>query len=435
MSHLIIEQGADVGKEVTVPRAGMKFGRSPANDLVLDDAPLMLFQGRFFFKSDGTLWVTDFSVEEKSRIAGVPVDEQQLKVGDLVEVGSTAFRVISTRMEEKEEVAAVVEAPAAEEIDLGFKPAKKMVKPGGTAPVKARTASPTYRVLQVVVIVLLLLLVVVGATEYMRSRASVAGRGVFMQGVFLNYEYVKGDAGNLFRYALSVTPQGVATLSVDDVRSRHFSKTSQLTPEVIKQFAQQVESSGFFSITGDRIGEVTDTFDQYDLVLACNGKFNHVRVVNRELPVDMRQIVATLEKFAFNALDVSLTLTIEDDKLIEYAQEAYRLAEDRYRERETAYGNLAAAILHLKEAINYLEPLEPKPEPYEQSVNLMARARGEQDRLYAEYMFDADRAMRTGDWVEAQSKLRILIQIISDRSDERYGTISEKMLEVEDKLR
>ena len=38
MSHLIIEQGKDVGKEVTVPSGGMKFGRSPANDLVLDDA-------------------------------------------------------------------------------------------------------------------------------------------------------------------------------------------------------------------------------------------------------------------------------------------------------------------------------------------------------------------------------------------------------------
>ena len=53
MFHLIIEQGDSIGTEVTVPPSGMKFGRSPANDFVLNDDSVMLFHGRFFFKSDG----------------------------------------------------------------------------------------------------------------------------------------------------------------------------------------------------------------------------------------------------------------------------------------------------------------------------------------------------------------------------------------------
>ena len=87
MSHLIIEQGKEVGTEVVVPPTGMKFGRSPANDLVLDDEAAMLFHGRFFFKSDGSLWVTDFGAGEKTTVGGMPVDEHQLKSGDLVVVG------------------------------------------------------------------------------------------------------------------------------------------------------------------------------------------------------------------------------------------------------------------------------------------------------------------------------------------------------------
>ncbi len=80
MSHLIIEQGEAVGTEVSIPMAGMKFGRSPANDLVLKDESVMLFHGRFFFKSDGSLWVTDFGAGEKTTVGGLPIDEHQLKV-------------------------------------------------------------------------------------------------------------------------------------------------------------------------------------------------------------------------------------------------------------------------------------------------------------------------------------------------------------------
>ena len=74
MSHLSIEQGKEVGNEITVPTSGMKFGRSPANELVLEDDAAMLFHGRFFFKTDGTLWVTDVGAGEKNTVGGVPVD-------------------------------------------------------------------------------------------------------------------------------------------------------------------------------------------------------------------------------------------------------------------------------------------------------------------------------------------------------------------------
>lgn len=436
MSHLIIEQGREVGKEVTVPPSGIKFGRSPANDLVLEDEVLMLFQGRFFFKSDGTLWVTDFSAGEKTCVGGEPIDERQLKVSDLVEIGSTAFRVISTRQEI--EVGAAPDTRAgdsSEEIDLGFKPSRRPAKADSSSTGHAKHSSPMYRILQVAVVVLVLLVVVIGGTEIMRSKSKSNTGGIHMKGVFFDYECVRGSTNNIFRYSLHLTPQGVASLTVDDALNRHFTKSAQLSADAIASLAAKLKGSTFFNITGDHVGEVTDQYDLHDVALECDGEFNHVRVLNREMPPDMRQVVSMLEDFAFNALDVSRTLLKDNATLIQYAKDAYKLAQDRYRDRDMAYDNLAQCIKHLKEAINYLETLEPKPEPYEAAKKLLAQAQTAQSKRYKEYMFEVDKAMRVSDWDAARRNLRICAQLISDRSDDRYDTISKKTLQVEDKLR
>jgi hypothetical protein len=54
---------------------------------------------------------------------------------------------------------------------------------------------------------------------------------------------------------------------------------------------------------------------------------------------------------------------------------------------------------------------------------------------YKDYKFNAERAMRLGDWREAEKQLRILAELIPDRNDERYEIISSKQLEVEEHLR
>lgn len=436
MFHLIIEQGKEVGKEITVPASGMKFGRSPANDLVLEDAVLMLFQGRFFFKSDGTLWVTDFSVGEKSHIGGVPVDEQQLKVGDLVEVGSSAFRVISTRQEQDEAPAAAParNKEAEEEIDLGFKPEKKAQSDGTAGGGDKQHASPIFRVLQVVVVVLVLLLAVVIATEFMRSGRR-SGSNVRMQGIFLNYERVDGDGDNIFRYSLTLTPDGKATLQADDVHNRHFTRSAKLSGETLATLKRRVAKSDFFTIMDSRVGKAEGKYDLYDVALGCDGEFNHVRVLNREVPAGLSDLVDTLEEVLFDALDVSHTLLKDDATLVELAKESYRVAQNFYRERETSHDNLAQCIRHLQESLTYLETLNPKPAPYEDVHSLLSTARLAQKKRYKEYMFLVDKAMRISDWNDARRNLQICMQLISDRSDERYETITDKMIEVEGKLR
>ena len=110
-------------------------------------------------------------------------------------------------------------------------------------------------------------------------------------------------------------------------------------------------SRGFFKINSSREGKVPGKYELYDVALTLDGDFNHVRVLNREMPADLRQTIAILEDFAFEALDISFTLMEDDASLIRYAQDAFRLGEESYAERDSAYANLAKAIRHFTEAI------------------------------------------------------------------------------------
>ena len=56
--HLIVEEGPERGREISIPEAGARVGRARENDIVLDDASLSRFQCRFYFKED-RLYVMD----------------------------------------------------------------------------------------------------------------------------------------------------------------------------------------------------------------------------------------------------------------------------------------------------------------------------------------------------------------------------------------
>jgi hypothetical protein len=431
MSHLIIEQGKEVGKEVTVPPSGMKFGRSPANDLVLEDEAVMLFQGRFFFKTDGTLWVTDFSAGEKTTVGGLPVDEHALKVGDLVEVGGTAFRIISTSLESQESAAP---AAAEEEIDLGFKPSRKATH---ERPHKERSKSSSliHRVLQVLVTLLVLLALVLVAPELMKLTKQTSLVSPNKKTLSFSYECVKGNWKNIFRYHLELAEDGTASIQVDDLRNRHIAKSVKVSDEALGNLSRRLGGTGFFEIEGDRVIDAQGKYELFDIAISRNGAFNHVRVLNREPPSEIKKTISVLEEFVFGELDVPFTLMEDPGTLVQYAEEAFRLGEARFAEREVRQGNLAEAIESYKEAVVYLETLEPKPELYRQSVQKMGQAKAEQDARYKDHMFNADRAIRLGDWREAAKQLRILAELIPDRSDDRYEIISSKQLSVEEKLR
>ncbi|MCF7849205.1 MAG: FHA domain-containing protein, partial [Kiritimatiellales bacterium] len=251
MSHLIIEQGIDVGKEVAVPPAGMKFGRSPANDLVLDDDAVMLFHGRFFFKSDGSLWVTDFGAANKTTVDGEPVDEFQLSVGNLIEVGHTGFRVIKASQEE-ESASVANDAAGHGHIDLGFKREKKQLPRHHKKEKRSTFSSRLLQVLVVLMVLVVLLIVGPSLLELSKKEIAVAPQE---ETLLMAYERVQADTRNIFRYYLELTANGEFSIQIDDLKNdRHVSKKKQISETIRLQLSNSIEEAGFFDVDSDYAG-------------------------------------------------------------------------------------------------------------------------------------------------------------------------------------
>lgn len=441
MSHLIIEQGKDVGTEVEVPAAGMKFGRSPANDLVLDDESVMLFHGRLFFKSDGSLWVTDFGAGEKTMVGGKQIDEIALKVGDLVEVGSYAFRVIN--VQSSAAAAAPVPAAAKKEadaeepaIDLGFQSPEKEAPPRAAGGSGEKNHSVLHRVLQAAIVLLVILVAALAVPEVMNLRGgSAAPQAERDKLLAFTYECVRGNYKDIFRYFIELTPEGGASIEIHNLGNRQNTKSAKVSAEAAEKLARRLLGSGFFEVDGAYEIDAPGTYNYYDLAIYCGGKFNRVKVLNRELPQDVQHAASMIEEFIFAELDVPSTLLEDEGTLVSLAAESLKLADACFAEQDVKVGNLAQAIKYYTEGLDYLETLDLKPAVYGRIKEGLARAQAEQDARYKDYKFNADRAMRLGDWGEADRQLRVLAELIPNRDDHRHEVIVAKQLEVEEHLR
>lgn len=434
MSHLIIEIGKEVGRELTIPEAGMKFGRSPANDIVLDDNAVMLFHGRFFFKSDGSLWVTDFGAGEKTRVSGEPIDEHQLKTGDLVSVGNTAFRVINIHKDLVEEIRTVpVKEIEVETIDLGFKRSKNKLE--RAAEIKGPASRLSHRLTLVATAFLTLVVVFLVLFSVQKIISGNDANGVEKKYLALKYERVVGNNNNIFRYHLELDIAGNLTLSMNDLDSkRKFDRTVKISPNVIKTLSGQIEKTGFFALEGNQIGEEPG-YNLYDLAILRNGLMKHVKVLNVNKPSDSSQkIAALLEEFARSQLDIPLSWTRSTEELFELAEAAFDVGQKKWEAREVRSANLAEAIVNFQETVNCLVGIEPKPELYLQAEELLEEAVALRDKRYEDYMFSADRAIRLKQWNEAQRSLRYLQDLIPP-DDKRYDQVQRKLIGVEQRLR
>ncbi len=434
MSHLIIEIGKEVGRELTIPEAGMKFGRSPANDIVLDDNAVMLFHGRFFFKSDGSLWVTDFGAGEKTRVGGEPIDEHQLNTGDLVSVGNTAFRVINIHKDLVEEIrTAPVKEIEVETIDLGFKRSKNKLE--GAAETKGPASRLSHRLTLVATAFLTLLVVFLLLFSVQKIISGNDANGVEKKYLMLKYERVVGNNNNIFRYHLELDIDGNLTLSMNDLDSkRKFDRTVKISPNVIKTLSGQIEKTGFFALEGNQIGEEPG-YNLYDVAILRNGLMKHVKVLNVNKPSDSsRKIAALLEEFARGQLDIPLSWTRSTEELFELAKAAFDVGQKKWEAREVRSANLAEAVVNFQETVNCLVGIEPKPELYLQAEELLEEAVVLRDKRYEDYMFAADRAIRLKQWNEAQRSLRYLQDLIPP-DDKRYDEIQRKLIGVEERLR
>lgn len=456
MSHLIVEKGKEVGREVVVPSAGMKFGRSPANDLMLDDDGVMPFHGRFFFKSDGSLWVTDFGAGERIQIGGREVHEQALQQGDLVTVSSYAFRVIGTELVDdaalekaaplKTQTKKASEDAGEAEVDLGFKHKhKSSSSTSGSRKAAAKkgtekSSSLASRLFQVLLIVLLVVVGIFVGPEVLKmtkkTNAASSAAPLFGDKERLVYEHVEGNIQNVFRFYAELDQEGVLMVRIDDLNhDRHISRRKELSEAARLQLFSGIQDAGFFDVEMDLVGEVPNRYDLLDIAVINVDRVHQVKVLNRTLPIELRRAKEQIEDFVKSELGIAFTWNMTTEELSAMAKDAFKNATSRFMERDVRYSNLPDAISLYEEALLYMETMEPKPKLFK-SVNVaLETAIEEQDKQYEDYMFQAERAIRLRNWKEAARCLRILTELVPDREDERNAKVKSKLLTVERNLK
>lgn len=447
MTHLIIIQGHERGREITVPQAGIRVGRAHANDVVIPDEAVSQFHCRFFFKSDQTLWVTDFASTNETLVNDKPVTEARLHNGDRVEVGNEIFHVVRDQLAgentdmpqldkpappppveqtpEPPEPAPPVPSPQPP-IDLGFGP-----KPPEPPPHGIRIKRLLFTAASMLVIVLL-----AGVALHIAGQETaqpVAERSATPP-LHVIYEKVEAGPENIFRYALRIE-DGHLHIQIDDIKNRrHVAREKELDEAVLRRFTETLQDTRFTLLQPDYTGVAPGIHNSMDLTVVIGSRAHRVRILNRMEPEDFRHTRELIEEFGRTELGLA-ALAMTPERLLAMAEEAYLEGRTRFEQREVRHGNLAESVRQFTLALWYLETIEPKPDYFPRVLQGLERSQTELNERYNDLLFRAERSIKLRDWEDAARTLRVMLELIPDRSDERNQTTERRLITVERYLR
>jgi len=432
---LVVDEGPLKGRRYPVTLAGLKLGRSSQSDIAISDPLLSRSHCRFELRGDD-LWVCDLASANQTLLNDVPVDEAKLAPGDRIKVGENVLRV--ERAEFATATLADADAPRAESpdvvIDLGFGK-----DDADAAHAKKNFLRPLIWSLAAV------LILIVGTTLILdparRGKAQAGDKPQSLEQektLLLAYEKVEATADSIFRFEMSVTPSGVLSVKIDDLgkEERHVPKEKQLEPELLAELARDIEGSGFFLLDRTYTGYAPhpNTLNEWTLTAVIGKKAHTCRVTNRQEPDSFRALREKLETFSKNELGI-WAIQFSAEKLTGLARDALSVAQKKYDERDVQYGNIFAAIRNYREAISYLDTVNPKPDFYAEIIDGFEKVQNELEKRHEEQRFRADHAINVSDWPTAARELKILCELIPDRTDSRNKEATRKLIDVESRLK
>ena len=427
--ELKIVNGPLAGKRFAIKEGGLRLGWSSSNDIHVPDGELSRNHCLFERVGDDGLRVTDLASANGTVLNGSPLgnDPADLRIGDVIEVGSTVVHVVG------DEPSA---APAAASVDLGF-------GPGGpaqpSAPAARRRRSPFANILWAFALVLVsaaayLALNWGGADESAQPAVAAVEEPTVVE---INYEKVEATDKGIFRFELTLSRDGVLRVAVDDVpdANRHLTKSLPLGEAARKTLNEILEFKTVKEIDREYVGVEPDppALSSRTLKVVYTARARMIRVVNTQEPEAFRALREKLETFAKNELGV-WAMQYSRDSLVKLAEESLQLARSKFEDRDVNYGNLFAAVAAYRESIFYLETVNPKPPCHPEAVKGLEAAVRELDRRYADQRFLADRACNLGQWETARRELGVLLEMVPDRADDRNREATAKLLDVDKRL-
>lgn len=442
--HVIIEEGPDRGKEINIPQAGARFGRSSKNDVVLADPLLSRFHCRFSFQSDGRLCITDLGSSNQTLLNDVSIQTSVLSPGDRVVIGDTCLKVIHNGIAgasatDTSSAAAVakqetVPSAPADKVELGFATDEDLPAANGSGRRLLLWSAAA------VVIVLMVILVVRPRETAPPDSAPVptpADTAIQLDTLEIAYEKVSATAKNIFRYAMLLDAKGILSIDLYDIegsRQIHKESSHPIDTDVLDSLRRDVEGTGFFELQDRYAGLPRESMhDSWDLTVTVGRRVHRTIVANRLEPEIFKNAREFVEEFGKNELALT-AIALPTERLILLAEETVQRGQKLYDERTVRHGNLFGAIKQFRETEFLLETVEPKPESYRLALAARAECERELQTKYEHFLFLAEKAVSLRDWEVAAANLRIIQELIPERSDSRYKKTYAKLIDVERRL-
>ena len=424
---LLVTNGELAGKTFSVGAGGLRLGRSSSNDIHIADGELSRNHCLFEAVGDDVVRLTDLASANGTILNGRVLGSEpaDLKVGDVINVGSTVIKVVA-------------EADAAPVVDLGLGAAAEGAGESAAAEPKKRSMLVNvlwaFAVLAAAAAIAVVLLAPAPAPE--SAPAAVQAAEPVLEEAW--YEKVDATQDGIFRYELAYSPDGRLSVVVDDVpaENRHLTKSQMLDDRAKAELAEILDFNAVREIDREYVGVEPDppALLSWTLRAVYSTRAKTIRIVNIQEPAPFRAIREKLEAFSKNQLGV-WALQYSRDKLVELAEEAVRIGQSKWEDREVQHGNLFGAVAAFKEALFYLETVNPKPECAETARQGLENSQAELERRYADQRFLANRAINLGEWDTARRELLVLLEMVPDRTDDRNREATAKLIDVEKRLK
>jgi pSer/pThr/pTyr-binding forkhead associated (FHA) protein len=472
---LRILQGRRRGREYSIGRNPVIVGRAQQCDIVIPDDQLVSSEhADVRVDEHGQLVLRDLESVNGTEVNGDPVEETVLKPGDEIAIGSTVFEVIEEAAPGAQDVR-LKRGPATEKLPVATKPVveeveeeeeeevrpRKKKRPereeieddedeevpseltfGGKSKRAAKkpAAAPIGRRLMSLGLTAVVAMVAIGGGIYIwkevqrtmpQMASSITGDS---RRADLFYEKVQASTQNIFRFALRISGDKVM-LNVDDLKQRrHVQREKKLSENLVGELVRQIEKGGFDKLERAKYGGLpADQQEMAVIELTRGARVKRVEIENTIAPDGFVNAQKVLEDFAQNELGIA-AINRSREELIKEADDAFLRGKQLFEQRDVADANLYNAIKAFQLVQIDLEIIEPKPPNYSQAVQNEAIAKDMLKERINNLRFNAEQAMKLGEWAKAQTFLSEIMGRIPDREDERYKEADRKLISVQGHL-
>ena len=426
--EILVVKGERKGDRFTVPASGLRLGRSSSCEISIPDPALSRNHCLFEFR-DGQLWATDLASANGTSVNDdiLGADSRSLQVGDRIVAGDTVLAIVEPGGN------APAEPPEEPRIDLGFRKENP----------DERAKLPAMRL----VLWAVAGLAVVGAATIILTSSDAAPQGqpavkdVVAEKPALHsfsFEKVEADSKGIYRYALALSAGGELSVEIDDVpgENRHVRKSAKLSESAMRHIAEMFAAPELYQLDREYTGVPLHegTLKSFSLHVLRGNRVFDITIENSQEPEAFRALREKLETFSKNELGI-WAIQFSAEKLVEMSSESRKAGDAKWEERDVQHGNLSAALAAYREAMFYLETVNPKPADYGALVARAKEVEKELEKRYKDQRFLADRAINLQDWATARRELRVLCEMVPDSKDPRHAEAAAKLLDVENRAK